>query len=61
LEDTVSDAEAFQDYAGGVESDLSKVDIAAVAAQLSSYDSQLEAAYAAIGTIQSLSLADYLS
>jgi hypothetical protein len=31
-----------------------------VAAQLSTYDSQLEAAYAAIGTIQGLSLVDYL-
>jgi flagellar hook-associated protein 3 FlgL len=60
LETVVSDAEAFQDYASGLETDLSGVDIASVAAQLSTYDSQLEAAYAAIGTIQGLSLVDYL-
>lgn len=61
LEDVVTDAETFQDYASGVESDLSEVDIAQVAAELSSYESQLEAAYSAIGTIQSLSLTDFLN
>lgn len=60
LEHVVSRHETFQDYASGVESDLSEVDIASVAAELSSYESQLEAAYSAIGTIQSLSLVSFL-
>jgi flagellar hook-associated protein 3 FlgL len=60
LEDAISQHETFQDYASDVESNLSGVDIAAVAAQLSTYDSQLQAAYAAIGTIQSLSLVSFL-
>jgi flagellar hook-associated protein 3 FlgL len=60
LEDVVSQHEAFQDYTSGVESDLSEVDIAQVAADLSAYQSQLEAAYSAIGTVQSLSLTSFL-
>lgn len=40
-------------------SDLTSVDVAAVTAQLSTYQSQLTASYAAISKIQSMSLASY--
>jgi flagellar hook-associated protein 3 FlgL len=36
------------------------VDVAAVIAELSTYQSQLTASYTAIAEIQSMSLADYL-
>ncbi|MFD2184252.1 flagellin [Rhodoplanes azumiensis] len=60
LESAVSSQEAFQDQATAIESTLTDVDIAAAAAELSTRQTQLEAAYAAIAKIQSLSLADYL-
>jgi len=50
----------YQDYARSLGSDLNGVDVAAVTAQLSTYQAQLEASYSAISKIQSLNLADYL-
>lgn len=50
----------FQDFATSLCTDLTSVDIAAVAAQLSTYQTQLEASYAAIAKVQSLNLIDYL-
>lgn len=41
-------------------SELKDADVTAVAVQLTTYQTQLEAAYSAIGKLQSLSLVDYL-
>jgi flagellar hook-associated protein 3 FlgL len=60
LETAISDQEDYQSFASGLVDDLTEVDIAAAAADLSTYQAQLEAAYAAIGKIQSLSLSSYL-
>jgi flagellar hook-associated protein 3 FlgL len=51
----------FKDYAQSLASDLTDVDVAAVTARVSTYQSQLTASYAAISKIQSLNLASYLS
>ncbi|MBB5049136.1 flagellar hook-associated protein 3 FlgL [Rhodopseudomonas rhenobacensis] len=48
-------------YASTLASDLTSVDVAAVTAQLSTYQAQLTASYAAISKVQSLNLASYLS
>ncbi|POR51893.1 flagellin [Bosea psychrotolerans] len=50
----------YQDFTSGLISDVRDVDITAVAAQLSSYETQLQASYAALAKIQSLNLLDYL-
>lgn len=50
----------FKSYAETLGSDLSSVDVAAVTAQLSTYQAQLTASYTAISKIQSLNLANYL-
>ena len=50
----------YQSYAQTLASDLTSVDVAAVTAQLSTYQSQLTASYSAIAKIQSLNLASYL-
>jgi flagellar hook-associated protein 3 FlgL len=50
----------YQSYAKTLSSDLTSVDVAAVTAQLSTYQSQLTASYSAISKIQSLSLTSYL-
>ena len=50
----------YQNFAGTLAGDLTNVDIAAVTAQLSTYQTQLTASYTAIAKIQSLSLASYL-
>lgn len=60
LESVVDSQEAFQEQATALESTLTDVDVAAAAAELATRQTQLEAAYAAIAKIQSLSLADYL-
>jgi flagellar hook-associated protein 3 FlgL len=60
LETAVSDQEDYQDFASSLVSEVTEVDIAEAAAKLSTYQAQLEAAYAAIGKIQSLSLSSYL-
>jgi flagellar hook-associated protein 3 FlgL len=50
----------YQSFASTLGSDLTGVDVAAVTAQLSTYQAQLTASYAAISKVQSLNLASYL-
>jgi len=50
----------YQNFAQTLGGDLTNVDVAAVTAQLSTYQTQLTASYSAIAKIQSLSLANYL-
>jgi len=50
----------FKSYAESLNTDLTSVDVAAVTAQLSTYQAQLPASYTAISKIQSLNLASYL-
>ena len=50
----------YQSFANTLGSDLTSVDVAAVTAQLSTYQAQLTASYAAIAKVQSLNLASYL-
>jgi flagellar hook-associated protein 3 FlgL len=50
----------YQSFASTLGGDLSSVDVAAVTAQLSTYQAQLTASYAAISKVQSLNLASYL-
>jgi flagellar hook-associated protein 3 FlgL len=50
----------YQSFAQTLGSDLTSVDVAAVTAQLSTYQAQLTASYAAIAKVQSLDLASYL-
>lgn len=61
LNSAVSSQEDYQSDAADMISNLSEVDITTVAANMSNYQAQLEAAYAAIGKIANLSLASYLS
>jgi flagellar hook-associated protein 3 FlgL len=60
IEQAKSRQSDFQSFAQTLASDLSGVDVAAVTAQLSAYQSQLTASYSAIAKIQSLNLANYL-
>jgi len=50
----------YQSFAQTLSTDLSSVDVAAVTAQLSTYQAQLTASYSAIAKIQGLNLASYL-
>jgi flagellar hook-associated protein 3 FlgL len=50
----------YQSFAKTLGSNLTGVDVAAVTAQLSTYQAQLSASYSAIAKIQSLNLASYL-
>ena len=50
----------YKSFAQTLSSDLTGVDVAAVTAQLSTYQTQLTASYSAIAKIQSLNLASYL-
>ncbi len=61
LEDAVSTQEDYQTTTADLIANLSEVDITTVAANMSNYQAQLEAAYAAIGKMANLSLASYLS
>lgn len=61
LEDAASSQEDYQTTTEDLISNLSEVDITTVAANMSNYEAQLQAAYAAIGKIANLSLASYLS
>ncbi len=61
LKTAISDQETYQDFASDLATNLSGVDIAVVAAQMSAYETQLQAAYAAIGNIAKLTLSSYLS
>lgn len=61
LETAISDQQDYQSFADDLVTNLSGVDIAEVAARMSVYEAQLQAAYAAIGNIAQLSLSKYLS
>lgn len=50
----------YQSFAKTLGSSLTDVDVAAVTAQLSTYQAQLTASYSAIAKVQSLNLASYL-
>jgi flagellar hook-associated protein 3 FlgL len=50
----------YKSYAESLSSDLTSVDVAAVTAQISTYQSQLTASYSALGKILSLNLSSYL-
>jgi flagellar hook-associated protein 3 FlgL len=50
----------YKSYAETLSNDLTSVDVAAVTAQLSTYQSQLTASYSALGKILSLNLSSYL-
>jgi flagellar hook-associated protein 3 FlgL len=60
IEDASSRQTDYKSYASTLGSDLTSVDVAAVTAQLSTYQAQLEASYSAISKIDSMSLASYL-
>jgi len=61
LETAQSEQETFQSDTEDMISSLSDVDITTVAAKMSTYEAQLQAAYSAIGKIANLSLASYLN
>ncbi|WP_338691094.1 flagellin [Bradyrhizobium sp. 26S5] len=50
----------YQNFAKTLSTNLTSVDVAAVTAQLSTYQAQLTASYSAISKIQSMNLASYL-
>ena len=60
IKDASSRQTDYKNYTSTLASDLTGVDVAAVTAQLATYQSQLEASYSAISKIQSMSLASYL-
>jgi flagellar hook-associated protein 3 FlgL len=60
MEDAVASQEDYVAFATSLVSDLTEVDVAEVAARLSSYQAQLEASYASLAKIQSLNLWQYL-
>lgn len=60
LNDAVSSAEDYQDFVSNEISNIRDVDVTAVAVKLTSYQTQLQASYSSIATLQSLSLVNYL-
>jgi flagellar hook-associated protein 3 FlgL len=60
IEEASSEQTNYKSYASTLGSDLTSVDVAAVTAQMSTYQSQLTASYAAIAKIDSMNLASYL-
>jgi len=60
IETASSRQSEYQTFAQTLGGDLTSVDVAAVTAQLSTYQAQLTASYSAIAKIQSLNLANYL-
>jgi flagellar hook-associated protein 3 FlgL len=50
----------YQNYAKTLDANLTGVDVAAVTAQLATYQAQLSASFSALAKIQSLSLVSYL-
>ena len=60
IESAKSQQTDYKSYAESLATDLTSVDVAAVTAQLSTYQAQLTASYTAISKIQSLNLASYL-
>jgi flagellar hook-associated protein 3 FlgL len=60
LQATSATQSDYQNFAKTPGSNLAGVDVAAVTAQLSTYQAQLTASYSAISKIRSLNLAGYL-
>lgn len=60
VEDAKSVQSDYKSYAESLDTDLTSVDVAAITAQMSTYQAQLTASYAAISKIQGLNLASYL-
>lgn len=60
LEAVASDQEDYQSFVSGLLTDTTSVDVAEVSVRLTTLQTQLQATYSAIGTIQNLSLSDYL-
>ena len=60
IERESSNQSDYQNFTKTLGQNLTTVDVAAVTAQLSTYDAQLTASYSAISKIQGLSLASYL-
>ena len=60
IETASSNQSDYQSFAKTLSTDLTSVDVAAVTAQISTYQAQLTASYSAISKIQSLNLASYL-
>jgi flagellar hook-associated protein 3 FlgL len=60
LENASASQADYQNFAQTLGNDLTGVDVAAVTAQVSTYDAQLSASYSAISKIQGLSLASFL-
>lgn len=60
IETASTDQSDYQNFAKTLSTNLTSVDVAAVTAQLSTYQAQLTASYSAISKIQSLNLASYL-
>lgn len=55
-----SEQTSYETFVNTMADDLTNVDVAQVTANVTAYQDQLEAAYSAIGKIESLNLADYL-
>ncbi|KWV49942.1 flagellar biosynthesis protein FlgL [Bradyrhizobium macuxiense] len=60
IETASSNQSDYQNFAQTLGGDLTNVDVAAVTAQLATYQTQLTASYSAIAKIQGMSLANYL-
>lgn len=60
IEDATYREESLQSTLTSTITDLTQVDVAAVATELQSYETQLQASYSALATIFDTSLADYL-
>lgn len=60
MERAVESQQDLQSFYSNDISSLRDVDVTAIAAQLTAYETQLQASYAALAKIQSLSLQDYL-
>ncbi|WP_426441522.1 flagellin [Bradyrhizobium genosp. P] len=60
IETASADQSDYQNFASTLSTNLTSVDVAAVTAQLSTYQTQLTASFSAIAKIQSLNLANYV-
>lgn len=60
MQRAISAQTEYQDFATSLGTDLNSVDVAALTAQMSAYQTQLEASYAAIAKISNLNLFNYL-
>lgn len=60
VERAVATQQDLQDFYTNAISSVRDVDVTAIAAQLTAYETQLQASYAALAKLQSLSLLDYL-